>query len=184
MGMGRPDLAAKRAWLGMRLTVAYMGLCALGFVIFREPLVDVFVSDDLHQSDPESAAALLRVGASVMIAAAIFQVFDAVAITISGALRGAGDTIWPGVVTVVVSWGCIIGIGHLALAWAPGLGSLGPWIGASSYIILLGVLFLARFVAGRWKTIDVLGKSAGGSTADGAFPAPTEALASGLPGEV
>ncbi|VAX38974.1 hypothetical protein MNBD_PLANCTO03-281 [hydrothermal vent metagenome] len=184
MGMGRPDLAAKRAWLGLRLTVAYMGLCALAFVLFREQLVDVFVSDELHEVDPVSAEALLRVGATVMIAAAIFQVFDAIAITISGALRGAGDTIWPGVVTVITSWVCIVGIGHALLHWAPGLGSVGPWIGASLYIVLLGVLFLWRFIAGRWKTIDVLGASAAGGRVDEEFPAPTEALASGLPGEV
>ncbi len=184
MGMGRPDLAAKRAWLGLRLTVLYMGLCALVFVLFREQLVDVFVSDELHKTDPVSAQALLRVGAGVMIAAAIFQVFDAIAITISGALRGAGDTVWPGVVTVITSWVCIVGIGHALLAWAPSLGSVGPWIGASLYIILLGILFLWRFMAGRWKTIDVLGASAGGRPVNDEFPAPTEALAGGLPGEV
>jgi MATE family multidrug resistance protein len=182
MGMGRPDLAAKRAWLGMGMTVGYMGLCALAFVLFRERLVDVFVAEDLKASDPEAAASLIRVGATVMIAAAVFQIFDACAITTSAALRGAGDTIWPGVVTVITSWGCIVGVGHALLAWAPGLGSLGPWIGASAYIMLLGVLFLSRFIAGRWKTIDVLGASAGGKL-DQAFPAPTEALAGGLPGE-
>ncbi|MCC7388389.1 MAG: MATE family efflux transporter [Phycisphaerales bacterium] len=182
MGMGRPDLAAKRAWLGMGMTVGYMGLCALAFVLFRERLVDVFVAEDLKASDPEAAASLIRVGATVMIAAAVFQIFDACAITTSAALRGAGDTIWPGVVTVITSWGCIVGVGHALLAWAPGLGSLGPWIGASAYIVLLGILFLSRFIAGRWKTIDVLGASAAGKL-DQAFPAPTEALAGGLPGE-
>ena len=182
MGMGRPDLDAKRAWLGMRITVGYMGLCALAFVLFREQLVDLFVAEELKTANPEAAAELLRVGASIMIAAAVFQNFDAVAITTTGALRGAGDTIWPGVVTVVTSWGCIVGIGHALLAWAPGLGSLGPWIGASAYIMSLGVLLLGRFVAGRWKAIDVLGRSAGGRV-DTDYPAPTEALAGGLPGE-
>lgn len=182
MGMGRPDLAEKRAWLGMRLTVGYMGLCALAFVLFRDQLVGVFVPDELKAADPEAAATLIRVGATVMIAAAVFQIFDATAITTSAALRGAGDTIWPGVVTVITSWLCIVGVGHAMLRWAPGLGSLGPWIGASSYIILLGVLFLSRFVAGRWKAIDVLGTSAGAKL-DAEFPAPTEALAGGLPGE-
>lgn len=182
MGMGRPDLAEKRAWLGTGLTVGYMGLCALAFVLFRERLVDVFVDDKLKLTDPEAAADLIRVGAMVMIAAAVFQVFDATAITASAALRGAGDTIWPGVVTVITSWTCLVGLGHLTLHWAPSLGSLGPWIGASIYIILLGILFLWRFIAGRWKTIDVLGASAGGEKND-QFPAPTEALAGGLPGE-
>ena len=177
-----------------------MVLYALAFVMFREPLVRFFIDPKM---DPAEARALLHAGMSVMVAAAIFQVFDAVAITTSGALRGAGDTIWPGVVTVVLSWVCIVGIGHLLLVLAPGLGLMGPWIGASAYIILLGVLFLVRFVAGRWKHIDVLGDShanqgAGfepgkaedaaraedGTPAEGTtYPAPTEAIASGLPGE-
>ncbi|MDQ7012986.1 MAG: MATE family efflux transporter [Planctomycetota bacterium] len=197
MGMGRPDLAEKRAWLGMGLTVAYMSACAVVFVVYRERLIGVFIPRELWEADPEAAAALLRVGAGVMIAAAVFQVFDAVAITASAALRGAGDTIWPGIITVVSSWVCIVGIGFLLLHFAPQLGSMGPWIGASAYIIMLGVLLMIRFMRGKWKTIDVLGQSAdgGGSGTGGTggiggprddfdtLPAPTGALAGGMPGE-
>src|SRR5258705_8146396 len=32
MGMRRPDLAARRAWMGIGLTMTYMGLCALSWV--------------------------------------------------------------------------------------------------------------------------------------------------------
>jgi MATE family multidrug resistance protein len=182
MGMGRPDLAERRAWMGMGLAMAYMGACALVFVLFRDRLVAVFIPDDLPR---ERAEALLAVASSVMIAAAVFQVFDAIAITVSGALRGAGDTVWPGVVTVVTSWTCIVVIGLARLKWAPQLGSIGPWIGASAYIILLGITFLWRFLRGKWKSIDVLGRSAGSRERDDfdAFPAPTEALAGGMPGE-
>ncbi|HZW09846.1 MAG TPA: MATE family efflux transporter [Phycisphaerales bacterium] len=182
MGMGRPDLAAKRAWLGMGLTMAYMGTCALAFVLFREQLVGVFVPDELAA---EQAAALVAVASSVMIAAAVFQLFDAIAITTSAALRGAGDTVWPGVATVITSWTCIVVVGLALLRFAPQLGSIGPWIGASSYIVLLGILFLGRFLRGRWKTIDVLGRSAGARERDDFddLPAPTEALAPGMPGE-
>lgn len=190
MGMGRPDLAEKRAWLGMGLTVAYMSVCAVVFVVFREPLIGVFIPRELQVVDPQAAAALLRVGSGVMIAAAVFQVFDAIAITAGAALRGAGDTIWPGIITVVSSWVCIVGIGFLLLHAAPQLGSMGPWIGASAYIIMLGVLLMIRFIRGGWKTIDVLGQSAEGADRPGAggpnddaFPAPTEALAEGMPGE-
>lgn len=187
MGMGRPDLAEKRAWLGTGITIAYMATCAVVFVVFREQLIDVFVSEELKATDPEAAAALLRVGSSVMIAAAVFQIFDAVAIVMGAALRGAGDTVWPGIVTVVLSWTGIIGIGFTLLWLAPELGSIGPWIGASGYIVLLGVLFLWRFVRGKWKTIDVLGASAEGRGERledfDSLPAPTEALAGGMPGE-
>lgn len=185
MGMGRPDLAEKRAWLGAGITIAYMAACAVVFVLFGRELIDVFVPDELKTADPEAAEALLEVGAAVMIAAAVFQVFDAVAITIGAALRGAGDTVWPGIVTVIVSWTGIVGIGYGTLLIAPELGSIGPWIGASAFIILLGILLLWRFLRGRWKSIDLLSRSAAARQRDDfdALPAPTEALAGGMPGE-
>lgn len=184
MGMGRPDLAEKRAWLGTGLTMGYMATCAVVFVVFREDLIDVFVPEDLKEADPAAAEALLRAGSAVMIAAAVFQVFDAIAIVMGAALRGAGDTVWPGIMTVLASWAGIVGLGFGLLVLAPQLGSMGPWIGASTYIVLLGLLFLWRFRKGRWKSIDVLGSSAeGGSGELNTLPAPTEALAAGMPGE-
>ena len=153
MGMGRPDLAARRAWLGLAVTFAYMAVCALVFVVFREPLVRVFIDDAM---DPDKIAELVRIGSGVMIAAAVFQVFDALGITLSGALRGAGDTVWPGVVTVVLAWTLIIGLGHLLIAIAPGLGSFGPWIAASAYIMALGLALFWRFLQGRWKTMRLV----------------------------
>lgn len=154
MGMGRPDLAARRAWLGVGLAAGYMGLCALAFVVFRRALMGLFAPATM---DAEAVGRLVEIGSGVMIAAAVFQVFDAIAITLSGALRGAGDTVWPGVVTVALSWGCIVGGGWGLMALAPGLGSLGPWIAAAAYIVLLGVFLLARFAAGSWRRIRLVG---------------------------
>lgn len=153
MGMRRPDMAAHRAWLGLGLTLGYMGLCALGFVIFRERLVLQFVPKGMS---PEHVKELLTVGSGVMVIAAIFQLFDATAITMSGALRGAGDTVWPGVYCAIMSWICIIGLGHLVIRLAPGLGSWGPWSAAALYIIVVGAGLLFRFVRGRWRTIRLV----------------------------
>ena len=130
-----------------------MGLCALLFFVFREPLVALFVDAG---TPPDRKAELVRVGALIMIAAAVFQLFDAMAIVLSGALRGAGDTVWPGVATVVLSWTCIVGVGHLMIEFAPDLGSLGPWIGAALFIILLGSALAIRFLGGRWRSIKLV----------------------------
>ena len=158
MGMKRPDLAVRRAWLGVSLTMAYMGICALGFVLFRHEAIALFVDPS---TTAEHRAELVRIGSEVMIAAAIFQLFDALGITIIGALRGAGDTVWPGVITLVLAWTCIV-LGGRAMIWLfPELGSLGPWIAASAYIVLLGSSMCVRFVMGRWKRIDLLQHAAG-----------------------
>ena len=78
------------------------------------------------------------------------------AMSISGALRGAGDTKWPGVITLVLSWTIIVGGGWAFVFLAPGLNSLGPWIAAAVYIVLLATAMLVRFMLGHWKTIKLV----------------------------
>ncbi len=152
-GMGRSDIAAARAWLGVRLAMVYMGLCAAVFVLFPSALVGLFVDD---ATDPEQKARLLWLGQKFLIATAAFQLFDAVAMVISGALRGAGDTIVPGVATVACAWTVIVGGGLAMVTFFPGLESLGAWIAAAAYIAILCVILLARFLSGRWRSIRLV----------------------------
>ncbi|MCC5822141.1 MAG: MATE family efflux transporter [Phycisphaerales bacterium] len=155
IGAGRQDIAAARTWLCAKIAVGYMGLCALAFVLFRSELTAVFINEG---TDPAVAEEMVRLGGWLLIGAAVFQVFDALAIITSAALRGAGDTVWPGIVTVVLSWTLIVGVGYGLIVVAPGLGAIGPWIGASLYISVLGVVLVWRFVGGRWKTLSLVRK--------------------------
>lgn len=150
--VGARDLngAASRTWLGLRLAVTYMGLCGIVFFLFRQELVGLFINPATPAEDREL---ILRMGMQILLAAAVFQVFDATALTLSAALRGAGDTLWPGVVTIVMGWVCLVGVGHLLIEARPAWGALGPWIGAGLYFLTLAGLLLARFMAGQWRTI-------------------------------
>ncbi|MEM9065504.1 MAG: MATE family efflux transporter [Planctomycetota bacterium] len=154
LGAKRPDLAAATAQLGLLITVGYMLVCAALFVMFREPLIELFANT--RETDPDQVALLVAIGAKVMIIAAVFQVFDATAISLTGVLRGAGDTFFPGMVTIIASWTCIVGAGHLAIALFPGWGSVGPWSGAALYIIVLGLALGFRYVGGKWKTMSLV----------------------------
>jgi MATE family multidrug resistance protein len=158
MGMRRPDLAARRAYLGLAVTLVYMGLCALAFIAFRHEMIRVFIPGD---ATPEEVVIVVSLGARMLIAAAAFQLFDAVAITISAALRGAGDTVVPGIVTVLCAWLCIVLGGNLIVRYAPSLESVGPWVAAASYIASLCIFFAVRFLLGRWKTIRLLEEAEG-----------------------
>ncbi len=153
MGARRPDLAAARTWLGLKLALGYMGLCAIAFVVFKEPMIGLFVDEE---ASPEQRAMLLEVGAGVMIAAAAFQLGDALGIMLIGALRGAGDTTWPSLVNIALSWIFIVGAGRLAVEFVPQLGSIGPWIAAALFITALGIAMLARFLGGKWKSITLV----------------------------
>ncbi len=153
MGMQRPDLAARRAWVGVLLAAAYMSVCGVCFVLFRERLIRLFIEPG---TPPDEQQQLIRLGSTFLIATAAFQFFDGVAMTLSGALRGAGDTVWPGVVTLVCSWTIIVGGGLAMIHLFPTLESLGAWIAAAAYIIVLGLAFLARFLAGHWRSIRLV----------------------------
>ena len=131
-----------------------MGACAVLMLAFRGPMIAIFAAG--ARTSPEVAAQVVEIGSSLMVAAALFQVFDAVGIVLLGALRGAGDTLWPGLVTVFLSWTIIVGGGWLIVERAPQLGPLGPWIAAGAYIAVLAVVLAVRWKRGAWRSIRVL----------------------------
>lgn len=153
IGRGDLDAANQRAWLGVKVAMVYLGSWAAMMVLFRVPMVDFFVAGD---ATPEVRAEVVRVGGWILVCCAMFQLFDAIGIVLMGALRGAGDTVWPGVVTVFLSWTLILGLGYAFVRLAPGLGGVGPWIAATVYIMALGVAITSRWVGGRWRTIRLL----------------------------
>lgn len=153
MGMKRPDLASKRAMVGLAIAMAYMGSCGILFILFRTPMVDLFMPDDT----PDAARAMvLDLGGKFLIATAAFQLFDGMAMAIGGALRGAGDTHFLGVVTVLLSWSVMVGGGLAIVTCLPQWGSVGPWVAAASYIAILAVVSMARFLTGGWRRLSVV----------------------------
>jgi multidrug resistance protein, MATE family len=168
IGERNPDLAVRRATVGMWMTGAYMGAIGLVFWLARTPLMK------LLSDDPE----VIRLGASVLIWAGIFQVFDAAQITYVSALRGAGDTRWPAIAVALHCWVIFIGGGYLLARCCPQLGLNGPWMTCTLYITLLGLVLWRRFARGAWRKIDLFkgGPPSGGfpvTSADGEPDVPT-----------
>ncbi len=151
IGEGRKDLAAHRTHAGLLLAMAYMGVCGVLMLLFRDELIGFFI-----EADPVRTAEIIQMGGYILICAAFFQLFDAVGIVYVGALRGAGDTRWPMIVTALLSWGVIIGMGTAIVLLLPQLGPVGPWIAGSLFVILLGVAMTWRFESRAWERIDLL----------------------------
>jgi MATE family multidrug resistance protein len=145
IGRGRLDLAEQHAHLGFVVTTLYMVSCGLLFFFARHPLIALFSADPQVQS----------LGAVLLIFAAIYQVFDAMYILYSSALRGAGDTFVPGLVTGVLCWGVMLLGGYLAVRFVPKAGIAAPWAAATVYGITLGIFMLVRFRHGGWKLIHL-----------------------------
>jgi MATE family multidrug resistance protein len=143
IGRGRPDLATQRANLGFIVTAVYMVACGLLFFFGRYRLMGLFTAD------PQ----VLRIGQVLLVVAAIYQLFDAMYIIYNGALRGAGDTLVPAIMTATMCWAITVFGGYFVSRTWPQIGPVGPWVAAALYGVILGVFLLVRFRRGRWQSI-------------------------------
>jgi len=147
-GAGRPRLAWRRAHAALILVEIYMITCGIVTWLWREDLVGWFNKN----RDPEVQA----IATQVFIFILLCQAFDALNVIFIGALRGAGDTFWPGVIQIGLEYGLGLGASALVVRLAPQWGSFGPWATASAYIIVLGMVMWLRFLGGRWRTMTVV----------------------------
>ena len=143
IGAGQPENAIRQTVACMRMTGWYMGLIAFLFIVAGRPLMR------LMNDDP----AVIDAGIWVLLGAAAFQVFDAMCITYTNALRGAGDTRTPALLFFVCCWAIFICGGLLVAHLFPSLGLIGPWAMCALYIIVLGVLLRWRWRSGQWRKI-------------------------------
>jgi MATE family multidrug resistance protein len=159
IGAGRLDLARQRAHLGFKVAFAYMIGCGTLFFLGRHVLIGLF------SADPD----VIRIGAQLLLFAAVYQLFDALYIIYIGALRGAGDTNVPAWVTAGLCWVLVVGGGAAVSRRFPEIGPIGPWIAAGCYGIAIGTFLFVRFTRGQWKSIVPPKESSG-------YPAPETAL--------
>jgi MATE family multidrug resistance protein len=146
IGEGNLGAAARSAHAAVALAAAWMTGCALCFALLRVEFAHVFLAS------PEA----IKIASTLFLFAALFQTLDAIGTVYIAALRGAGDTLVPGLATVVLAWTVIVGGGFLLRAAFPQLESKGPWIAATAYIVLLGVFVAIRFERGAWRRLHLL----------------------------
>jgi multidrug resistance protein, MATE family len=110
----------------------------------------------LFQSPGVAGTELLDVGASMLVFAALWQLFDALGMTLGEALRAAGDTTWCMMARIVLAW-----VLFTPVAWAAVyvFGGGVPTIMTSLvvYVAALSLTLGARFASGRWKDLDLVG---------------------------
>lgn len=145
IGRGRPDYARLVTRWAIGAALCYMFVIASAYLLFR------FQLPGLLTDDPE----VIAWAAKLLILCAAFQLFDAFGITMTGALRGAGDTFWPGMTTFTLTVTVFLGGGYAMMTYAPHLQSIGPWIAATVYICAYGVVMSLRWWLGPWEKIDL-----------------------------
>jgi MATE family multidrug resistance protein len=177
LGEDRPDVAARSAWTGLWIILFFTGVVALAFLLIPGTLVELFGATEGESTRSAEVAALVPV---LLRFVTVYCFFDTMTIIFSFALRGAGDTRFVTFVVLVFAWPVMV----LPTWWVvgPGRGLYWAWTFASSYVILLALTYLFRFLQGRWRTMRVIehapvSASPPNLTADGFSPVRTTALA-------
>ena len=144
VGAKRSDLAKRFA----RLTTAsgMIVMTITGAIMYAIcPAVFAFLTTD--EAVRTLAVRVLRIE---LFAEPLF----AAAIVASGALRGAGDTLIPGIMNLASLWGVRI---VLTIFLVPRFGLYGAWIAMGIELCFRGMIFLIRLTRTKWEKIAYAG---------------------------
>ena len=114
IGRGDPQLARRAAWQSVRIAFVLMTTLGVSCIVFHNALATAFTDD------PEIIAELLP----FIFTLGFVQPMMALHFPLSGALRGAGDTVSPMISSLVSSWLCrvpfalsVVYVWELPLYW-------------------------------------------------------------------
>jgi MATE family multidrug resistance protein len=150
-GRGDSDSAYRAGWSAMRIGWCYMLLAGLSFVLFPTGYYELFQSREATYT----TAQLVAVGRNMMAMMAVWGLFDAINIVLSGALKGAGDTRFVMLYMLILGW--LVWLpGEVLIFWHGG-GILAAWLWMTIYVLILAGGFWWRWRSGRWKHIRLIG---------------------------
>jgi multidrug resistance protein, MATE family len=144
IGEGKPATAAVYGRQAFKLGSYYSILLALAIVLGRHWVFRVFTNDP----------AVLALGGSLALAAAVFQYFDGLRMLGSGILQGAGDTVYSMMVTLAIMWAGFIPLTWYLIVFRDG-NVVTAWVGASFCYLLMGLAMWRRFESGKWKKVEI-----------------------------
>lgn len=142
LGAGDHDGAARSGWRSAGMAVLAMGALGILVIVFARELATFFLGDEQLTIDYTVQFTYLM-GAIMPLLAIDFA--------IGGALRGAGDTRFPLMTTIL---GLIVmRCGLAALATYLGLPVFWVYAALVGDYLLKAIMLVWRFFSGRWKTI-------------------------------
>lgn len=145
--LGAKDVARAEASAWQSLKSGLVWMCAMGvfFIVARTQLVQLYTTEN----------DVVQLGGMLLIMIALMQPFQAIAVILAAALRGAGDVRATMIITMVSTWVLRVGAGYffgIFLGW----GLFGIWLGWCGDFLVRAALIMMRFRAGHWKTVKVV----------------------------
>src|SRR5580698_9826352 len=141
-GHASPQAPAAAGWSGILTGAAFMLFAAIIFLTLPAPIARLFTPD----------RGVIAAAVPLLLVAAGFQFFDGIQITVTGALRGAGNTVAPLLTHLICYWVIGMPLGIL-LGFHAHLGAAGLWLGL---LIALTGAALALLTVWRRTTTQLL----------------------------
>lgn len=133
--------AARRCWL---LGAGAMTVLGVAFVAVPELLVTLYTDHTVfHKLSPD----LVRICGFV-------QFFFGSALVLQGAMRGAGDTRVPAILSNTLTWGVRLPAAFV-LGYVFDMGLTGVWLALCGELFLRGIVFIARYRGEGWLSVEV-----------------------------
>jgi MATE family multidrug resistance protein len=161
VGAGNPQWARRLGNRVILMAILHMGGVGLLLGLAGPWLAVLFVSP----ADP-NAVEVAALTATLLWIAACYQLFDGLQLGSGFCLRGAGDTRFPAVMLLLLSWLVFLPLTHVLtfragegpVAALPGLGfgAVGGWWAAVIYILLLALALAGRWSSRHWMTMRVV----------------------------
>lgn len=146
-GLGQAKELRDAALIAIMMSLAVAFITIVIFVSIPEQIVGLF----LNEHKPDSAA-ILVLGSSLLLLAALFQLADAMQALALGLLRGIQDTKVPLILAVIAYW--LIGIPvSYTLGFVFGFGAIGLWLGLVSGLAAACIALMWRF----WRLAPKVG---------------------------
>jgi putative MATE family efflux protein len=144
MGQGDPDLAEQYAWTSVKLGAMIFGAIGAFMFAFPRGVLGVFSHEP----------AVIEAGAVPMRIMATMGPVVAVAMILTQALFGAGETRYVMVVEMALHFLLLVPLAWV-LGMVLGLGLPGVWAAAAIYAFALAGFMAAKFAGGSWKHLKV-----------------------------
>lgn len=143
--MGRTNQVIAAAFL---ISLGYTGILALIFVIYRLPLVGIFISPG------EDYQAILELSSFMMLGLATYVMADAVRLVASAVLRGAGDTRWLMISSALLYWTMLLAQYLIIRVFE--YGPKASWLTFVVMIFSITLICVWRLYGGKWRDVKVL----------------------------
>jgi len=144
LGMGDPERARRAGWASAGMALVWATAAGIAFVVVPSLLLGIFTI----------SGAVVIAGIGALAVVGIGQPAQALIFALGGALRGAGDTRYPLVVSLV-NWFLVrLPLAYL-FAFVLGLGLTGIWLGVTIDYFVRAALLALRFRSGVWARVKV-----------------------------